>query len=549
MQSDLLRKSNGIYEALVGHILRLEAERNIEATLQWVQSAAAFCCRFHSGRYFDGRIENIAFDAGKNLDRLMNQKKIASAFQPAKLQRSKRRHVLHVATAVYETGGHTRLMGRWIRNDPRSCHSLVVISQNDQPVSAWLRESVTASGGSVIIFPSGASLPAKAKWLRETACSEIDMAVLHHHPNDVVPIIAFATKECPPVAIMNHADHIFWLGCSIADAVLNIRNFAMSLSEKRRFAKKNLLLPIPLEMPSHRTKKAEARQRLGISENETALLSIGSAYKYRPTETHDFIRTVVKILDRNPEASLYLIGAESFDELGYEDIKHDRIRLLGIIDDPLLYQLSADLYLEGFPWGSLTALLETAALGVCPVVMYDPSPQLDVSGDPGLINEVEKTNSEDEYINLVSRLIRTREERIETAERIKEKMISSHAGSGWQEYLQDVYGYLECCQHEPRPLPASDSLEADEDINLSELNASQPAEKPVLLETCSRRLSEIGIGALMRFFYCSLKTGDTKLDKKYFREWLNLMARKIYITSHFLQTVRRLINTGRTPIR
>ena len=62
----------------------------------------------------------------------------------------------------------------------------------------------------------------------------------------MAPVLAFADKRCPPVALLNHADHIFWLGSTISDLIINQRDIGKVLSEERRFARHNTVLPIPL---------------------------------------------------------------------------------------------------------------------------------------------------------------------------------------------------------------------------------------------------------------------------------------------------------------
>ena len=149
---------------------------------------------------------------------------------------------------------------------------------------------------------------AKARWLREIARSSADLVVLHHYCEDVVPIVAFAVGGGPPVAVLNHADHHFWLGSTVADAVINQREIGKDLSERRRFARRNVVLPIPLEEPPGRLPRTEARRLLGIPDDQVVLLSSGAPYKYIPCDGKNFFETASKILDRNPTAHLYLLG-------------------------------------------------------------------------------------------------------------------------------------------------------------------------------------------------------------------------------------------------
>jgi len=198
---------------------------------------------------------------------------------------------------------------------------------------------VQESGGNLISFPSEAPLLVKAWWLRKIAQSGFDFVILHHHPDDIVPTVAFATPECPPVAIMNHADHVFWLGNTVADRVIHFRDSGKELGERRRFARDNTLLPCPLLPPDPRFTRVQARRQMNIPEGQVVLLSIGTAYKYMPLQTHNFFKTAVKILSRNPNAHLYLIGVPWYQRKRYlSDAKHERFHFLGYIDNPSFYQ-------------------------------------------------------------------------------------------------------------------------------------------------------------------------------------------------------------------
>ena len=240
---EFLRKSASIYERLTERVLSLRKEGHPERALMWIQLTANFAWLFHPARFADGEIENIALEIGKELEAL--QQPPADTSTNESHSREQRR-VLHVATGVSGIGGHTRLISNWMENDGDSRHSLLLLSQPNEPVPEWLRLAAEASGGTITSLPSNLHLLEKATRLRAFARDQADIVVLHQHPDDVVPVVAFAAEGGPPVVIMNHADHVFWLGTSVADVVGNIREFGKRLCEERRFARHSMLLPIPL---------------------------------------------------------------------------------------------------------------------------------------------------------------------------------------------------------------------------------------------------------------------------------------------------------------
>lgn len=136
-----------------------------------------------------------------------------------------------------------------------------------------------------------------------------DLVVLHHCPFDVVPTVAFAGQECPPVAVLNHADHVFWLGSSVADIVINLRTAGSEHTASRtRFVARNTVIPIPLAEPAKHGSAQRCPTNVGNPKNQIMLLSIGRAEKYRPSGSYDFVTTAGKILDRQPDTHLYVVG-------------------------------------------------------------------------------------------------------------------------------------------------------------------------------------------------------------------------------------------------
>ena len=428
-----LRRCVSTYEAMTKHVLTLEMRGNDEETLKALGLTATLGWLAHPGRYADERLEAVALRAGRRLECLEDKAEPGKVSRPR--ARNGRRRVLHVATTVYESGGHTRLIESWMRNDDSSAHSLVLLHQRGHGVRAELSRSISTSGGELIILPDEGPLLDKARLLRHIARSGYDCIVLHTHPNDVLPLVALATSECPPVAVMNHADHAFWLGVSVADMVVEFRDFGARLSRERRGARENIIIPLPLDFTST-IERTAARERLGIPDGEVMLLSIGSSYKYAPTEEYDFFRTMREVLDRNPTARLYLVGVSAGDLAGFGVPGHERMELIGTISDPEIYEAAADLYLEGFPQGSYTAFFETAARGICPVLLYAPTPQTDISGDPGLKGLVTSPSDEADYMKRVTALISDPIMRTRLGQAVGRQIVSTHGSDGSRTYLK-----------------------------------------------------------------------------------------------------------------
>lgn len=465
-----LRRNNAHYEALLALLRR--GGMKAETTLKLISRVATFSFLHHTGRFVDGAIENLALGIGADLDKYLRREVLACGNLAVQMSgRAGTRNVLHVASSVLPIAGHSRTIRNWIINDPDTRHSLLLTCQGwaQASVPRWLSEVVRDSGGEVVELPREAPLLTQARWAREIARAAADLVVLHHYPNDVVPIVAFATRECPPVALLNHADHAFWMGGTVSDAIINQRHIGKTLSEGRRFTRHNLVLPIPLAEIPPGLSRTVAREQLGIPRGQTMLLSVGRAAKYTPTRTHNFIHTAGEILERNPDAHIYLLGAAEDDLAGHLGAgAHERLHFLGPIEDATPYQCAADIYVEGFPFGSQTALLESALAGLPAVLAFDPPFALLATNDESLWDLASNPASEGEYIERAGALIRDPEGRRRLGGEFAHRVRSCHVGDEWRQRLGAIYERTIGMEHDPRPIPVTHCLATDTDSALSE---------------------------------------------------------------------------------
>jgi glycosyltransferase involved in cell wall biosynthesis len=484
-----LRANSAAYERLVDKIRVIDLRKNPEAVLGEVTLTAQVASEFHPGRFADGTIENPVLEIGAELGKITVEDRCLTLG----VARGGRRRVLHVATQVVGIGGHTRMLYHWVQNDKSSCHSLVLVRHTNVPVPLWLHEAIWSSGGQLMILPQGSGLCHKAKWLREIAKKSADLVVLHHDPSDVVPIVAFAIDEGPPVVRLNIADHQFWLGSSVADMVINLRTAGAEHTAKRRFVSSNAVIPIPMADPIRRVSRRDARRILGINEDQVMLLSVGRDLKYRPCGSYDFVATANRILDRHPSAHLYVVGESAAGIAPYlRCTMHERLHFSGSMDDPSLYRAAADVYLESFPFGSQTALLEAALSGLPVVPAYAPLFPLLVANDDAIQDLIPNPNSEQEYVDQVDLLIQHPEQQVGLGAALRERLVVDHMGLGWLDRLAAIYEETDRLTHRMQPIPASPCSTTDEDIGLSLWHAVADG------KTYSTDTSGDGIGAGLR---------------------------------------------------
>jgi hypothetical protein len=320
-----------------------------EAAVGWIRVAADQAWNNHPGFFASEDLESMLLAIGQDLP----QTACSTDLWPRR-QREGRR-VLHVLTAGYESGGHTRLTERWIRRGATrgETHSVVILEQDGIALPGWLAAAAGASGGTLVNL-SGMRDLERAALLRQLWVDGPDCLISHVHPQDPLPVLAFGTEPGPPVLWMNHADHVFWLGVSVADLVLDMRLTGQWYTLNRRGARKSQILPIPLIQQSLPRDREETRRRFGVRDGTTLMLTIGSPYKYAPLTPWDFPLLVGQVLRSCPDVSLLAVGPTS--EWGWKRLAAEfptRVFPVGTSSNlPSLYAAS-DLYLESFPVGGV----------------------------------------------------------------------------------------------------------------------------------------------------------------------------------------------------
>jgi hypothetical protein len=287
-----------------------------------------------------------------------------------------RRRVLHVVTESAAVGGHSRMAWRWIERDAASVPALALTRQRT-PLPEPLAAAVAARGGAVHSL-RGHDLMARARGLAALV-DAADLVVLHVHPLEVAAPLALADRAGrPPVLLVNHADHCFWLGAGVADLVVSPRPAASRTAVARRGvpAARAAVLPVPAEAPRAAGDRAAARHALGIADDDCVLLAMAAPYKLARIDDLGLLDLVEPVLAAAPAARLLAVGPDDAGEWAAARARTGgRIRALGTLADPSAALAAADVFLDGYPCSSLTAVLEAAALGIPPVSFQPPRPQ------------------------------------------------------------------------------------------------------------------------------------------------------------------------------
>jgi hypothetical protein len=358
---------------------------------------------------------------------------------------------LHVLTEALPAGGLTAMASRWMENDYSGrVHSVALLSQQI-PLPASLQQAIENSRGRIHIADPVASLVSRAVWLRRLAAEHANYVIVHVSLDDVICGVAFGVPGGPPVMLVNHAAHLFWNGTSTADQVVNCRGSELEVFWSATYRGIGLsrcaIVPIPLLDPKslemEEVSKSElkrlSRQMLGVAVDAIVILTVGSSFKYLPIEGLDFLEIWEEILKMVPEAVLLAVGFDG--DRRWKDASarvENRIRTLGAMPHSQLLKVqdAADLYVEAFPLGTTTSLLEAGLKGIPVGLAPAQSPPPYGTDGIALDDILQRPATVAEYQIAMKDLCRNADRRAALGIKVRESILRHHSGAGWREHLE-----------------------------------------------------------------------------------------------------------------
>lgn len=433
---------------------------NLTAAAGLSQIAARQAFPGNVGLFTSPRLERLLLEIGKQLPTLPTGHEHYRGDSLA---------ILHVLSHARPIGGDTRFVWRWIQEDFNNKHCIAITSQKDvecvYDVPQALKEAAEGSGGYVRVMKAPTSRPLDQALELRALCQQVDLVVLHVFPYDVVPVLALASGcESVKAVYANLSDHTFWVGASVAQFVLHLRNQSIDFSTRRRGPDpaRALLLPIPLSSTRSPITTAEAKRLLGFNSDIVLLLTIATPFKYQFSGAINFLDCVVPVLQQFPKAVLIAVGPEAKGAWRTARIDtNGRVFPLGAQwNNDLLYAAS-DVYLDSIPFSSITSLLEAGTYGV-PLLGLTPHHSechLLGPGAPGLERAMIKAQNLDHYRAALTRLVTDCEYRLALGRRVQADISSFHTGRAWRRSLHAVYTALQTCDQRGCIAATDDSFE------------------------------------------------------------------------------------------
>ena len=413
------------------------ANGKFETAAFYAATAATIATHKHCGIFSSPRLETVLNTIGR---------RIVVSNEPASRNRQNQsiKNVLHVGSELSAVGGLTRMISRWIDADAGRVNSLA-LTQHRGAIPRHLTDAVKRSGGKIIKL--NRTVGSRFDWahsLRRIASSH-DAVILHIHCEDVIPILALADETgLPPVLFLNHADHLFWLGTSVAHLVLNLRDAATDISIGRRGIEpsRNFLIPTIVDSTVRRHTRRDAKLKLGLQPDTLLLLSVARGPKYRSLDGISFADRHVGLLKKFPKAQLMVVGSGEPDD--WQTAKrrvNGRITGLPEQPDPRLYFEAADIYLDSYPFVSSTSMMEAAGYGLPVVTIFTLPEQANIFGinHVGLVGTSLVAKTTQEYDSLLERLVVDTDFRAEKGEAARQAIERFHAPSGWGSHLEAAF--------------------------------------------------------------------------------------------------------------
>ncbi len=304
---------------------------------------------------------------------------------------------LHVLTKAYDTGGHTRVVERFIGS--QALHESAVLVTEKAQANTQQRLA-QAKHGLHCLPPKIGTQEKIQQLLKHFATAKT--VILHIHPNDIETAFAaglakrlFGTQ----ILFYNHADHVFSFAYACADKTLELSYFGWTLTQERGVDQKAHFVGIPLKLPKvSATSPVPGVETSSKINNSPYLATSGSPYKFKPSQGYSFPQ-VAKQLTLATGLNMVLVGPNPkrdwwwwLPRLQFGKHLHFMGKLQHQAYLDCISQASA--YIDSFPMTGGTSFSEILCQGVpCFGILtgahgYSPADQLKSADAKTLVKDV-----------------------------------------------------------------------------------------------------------------------------------------------------------------
>jgi len=255
------------------------------------------------------------------------------------------------------------------------------------------------------------------------------------------------------------------VGCAATDTVVDFRDSGAALTTRLRRPRAAAMLPLPLDdAPAPLRDRAPLAALLGHPAQivrRQVLLTVGRAAKYQSRRSLDFFGTLAQVLAAREDWVLVAVGP-SAAEPAWQALRvaaAGRVFAVGEQSDLTPWYAGADLYVEGFPVGSYTALLEAALAGHAFVRKPPAAPPELLPIDRGALAEFPPPVTPQAYADAVLALMLDAQRRMRMGASARAAVRAAHV-TGWSAHLAALCDALPSehaagMREDPTPLPSA----------------------------------------------------------------------------------------------
>lgn len=199
---------------------------------------------------------------------------------------------VHLATQVYEIGGHTALIGDTVRARADADAYVIVtnlLDQNPPPVPDVIVARLGVHPDRVTVLQGPSIADRFDQLAARLATLEPDVLFLFHHPQDPLACLIAQSELAHRIVLMHHADATPSFGLSLPG--VTVVDFSPSaLSRTRSLGIESVLLPLTVADPGPRPAGFLRRGRLVTA-------SSGSAHKFTVPYEPNYVESIGLVLE------------------------------------------------------------------------------------------------------------------------------------------------------------------------------------------------------------------------------------------------------------
>jgi hypothetical protein len=273
---------------------------------------------------------------------------------------------LFVVTEPYITGGHTRLM-----------ENLSLMIDGDKELIVTKAMNIEVKNRLNNFFPKIIECYREKKENSITFISKLinkiikyNSIVLNIHPEDIYTIIACGIakkiKKDLKIYFVNHADHSFTYGVTVADFWFEISLYGSSIDNLKNIKGKRTFLGIPINKSDESFLQKSSYSSLSYATN---FITAGSAIKYKPFQNHSILPFISDLLKFNRDFSVNVIGVDLIKNYWWWLLKlkfFNRLKLYKSLPYEKYIEVTkkADCYIDSHPMPGGTAFVEQFLNGI-----------------------------------------------------------------------------------------------------------------------------------------------------------------------------------------